>query len=67
MDLEEMGGGIQSIMNFLPFAHALDATRDIMEHDVGFRCIAKDFYWVLGYTLVFFALAVFLFRRRMMD
>ena len=66
MDLEEIGGVIQNTMNVFPFAHALDATRDIMEHDVGFRCIAADFYWVLGYTLGFFALGVFLFRRRMM-
>ena len=65
MDLEEIGGLIQSTMNVFPFAHALDATRDIMEHDVGFRCIATDFYWVLGYTLAFFALGIFLFRRRM--
>jgi len=67
MDLEEIGGAFQSIMNLLPFAHALDATRDIMEHGVGFRCIATDFYWVLGYTLVFLALGVFLFRRRMVE
>ena len=65
LDLEEIGGAIQSTMNVFPFAHALYATRDIMEHDAGFRCIATDFYWVLGYTLVFFALGVFLFRRRM--
>ena len=66
-DLEEIGGGIQSTMNVLPFAHALDATRDVMEHGVGFHCIATDFYWVLGYTLVFFALGVFLFRRKMVE
>ena len=67
MDLEEIGGGIQSTMNVLPFAHALDATRDVMIHGVGFGGIAIDLYWVLGYTLVFFALGVFLFRRRMVE
>jgi len=66
-ELEEIGGVIQSTMNALPFAHALDATRDVMEHGAGFRCIATDFYWVLGYTLAFFALGVFLFRRRMVE
>lgn len=50
MDLEEIGGGIQSTMNALPFAHALDAARDVMIHGVGFGDIAIDFYWVLGYT-----------------
>jgi ABC-2 type transport system permease protein len=67
MDLEEIGGGIQSTMNTLPFAHALDATRDVMIHGVGFGDIAIDLYWVLGYTLVFFALGVFLFKRRMVE
>jgi len=67
MDLGEMGGGIQSTMNALPFAHALDATRDVMVRGAGFSGIATDFYWVLGYTLAFFALGVFLFRRRMVE
>ena len=67
MDLEEIGGGIQSTMNALPFAHALDAARDVIVHGVGFSDIAVDFYWVLGYTLVFFVLGIFLFRRRMVE
>jgi ABC-2 type transport system permease protein len=65
--LEVMGGVFQSIMNAFPFAHALDATRDIMVHGAGFSDIATDFYWVLGYTLVFFTLGIFLFRRRMLE
>ncbi|MGB2884835.1 MAG: ABC transporter permease [Dehalococcoidia bacterium] len=67
MDLEEMGGVTQSTMNALPFAHALDAARDVMMHGVGFGDIAIDFLWVLGYTFVFFALGIFLFRRRMVE
>jgi ABC-2 type transport system permease protein len=67
MDLEEIGGVIQSTMNALPFAHALDAARDVMIHGVGFIDIATDLYWVFSYTLVFFALGVLLFRRRMVE
>jgi len=67
MDLEDIGGVIQSTMNALPFAHAIDAARDVMLHGAGFGDIATDFYWVLGYTIVFFALGVFLFRRRMVE
>jgi ABC-2 type transport system permease protein len=67
MDLEEIGGVVQTTMNALPFAHALDATRDVMEHGLCFQCIAVDFYWVLGYTLGFFVLGVFLFRRKMAE
>jgi len=54
-------------MNAFPFAHALDATRDVMVNGAGFSDIATDFFWVLGYTIVFFALGVFLFRRRMVE
>jgi ABC-2 type transport system permease protein len=67
MDLEEIGGVIQSTMNALPFAHALDATRDVMVQGAGFGDIATDLLWVCGYTLVFFVLGVFLFRRRMVE
>jgi len=54
-------------MNALPFAHALCAARDVMVHGVGFSDIAIDFYWVPGYTMAFFVLGVFLFRRRMLE
>lgn len=66
-DLEVFGGVFQSIMNVFPFAHALDATRDVMVNGVGFSGIAIDFLWVLGYTVMFFALGIFLFRRRMVE
>jgi ABC-2 type transport system permease protein len=66
-DLEVFGGTFQSIMNVFPFAHALDAARDIMLRGASFSAIAIDLYWVLGYTLVFFALGIFVFRRRMVE
>jgi ABC-2 type transport system permease protein len=67
LDLEEIGGVIQSTMNALPFAHALDATRDVMVSGAGFGDIATDFLWVFGYTLVFVVLGIFLFKRRMLE
>ncbi|UCG54949.1 MAG: ABC transporter permease [Dehalococcoidia bacterium] len=67
MDLQEMGGVIQSSMSVLPFAHALDASRDVMINGAGFSDIAVDFIWVLGYTLLFTMLGVLLFRRRMVE
>jgi len=66
IDLEVIGGVFYSIGNALPFAHAIGAARDVMI-GVGFSSIATDFYWVLGYTLVFFALGTFLFRWRMVE
>jgi len=66
IDIEAIGGVFYSIGNALPFAHAIDAARDAMI-GAGFSSIAPDFYWVLGYTVVFFALGTFLFRWRMVE
>ena len=66
IDIEAIGGVFYSIGNALPFAHAIDAARDAMI-GAGFSGIATDFYWVLGYTLLFFALGTFLFRWRMVE
>ena len=54
-------------MNTLPFAHAIDAARDVMANGACFVDIATDIYRVIGYTVVFFAIGVFLFRRRMVE
>jgi len=66
IDLEAIGGVFYSIGNALPFAHAIDAARDAMI-GASFSSIATDFYWVLGYTLLFFALGTLLFRWRMVE
>jgi ABC-2 type transport system permease protein len=67
IDIEAIGGVFYSVGNALPFAHAIDGARNVMVHGAGFSSIATDFYWVLGYALVFFALGTFLFRRRMVE
>ena len=67
MDLEAIGGAFLTVANALPFAHALDATRDVMIDGAGLGAIATDLYWVLGYTVVVGALAVLAFRRRMLE
>jgi len=66
IDLGTIGGVFYGVGNALPFAHAIGAARDAMI-GASFSSIATDFYWVLGYTLVFFALGTFLFRRRMVE
>ena len=65
--LEALGGAFERVMKALPFAHTIDAARAIMVHGVGFGDIAVDLYWVIGYTLVFFALGTILFRRKMVE
>ena len=66
-DVQAIGGAFLSVGNVFPFAHALDATRDVMMEGAGFSAIATDFYWVLGYTVVIAGLALIAFRRRMQE
>jgi ABC-2 type transport system permease protein len=66
IDLGTIGGVFYGIGNALPFAHAIDAARAVII-GADFSSIATDVYWVLGYTVVFFALGTFLFRRRMVE
>lgn len=65
MDLEAIGGTFQTIGDLFPFAHALDAMRDVILNGAGIGSIATDLYWVVGYTVVIAALAVIAFRRSM--
>lgn len=64
-ELEVFGEGFTRAMNALPFAHALDAARDVMVDGAGLGAIAADLYWVVGYSVAFLALGVFAFSRRM--
>jgi ABC-2 type transport system permease protein len=67
MDLKEIGGVLQSVGDVLPFAHAIDASRAVMNEGAGFGDIASDVVWVAGYTLAVMVLAVVVFRRRMRE
>jgi ABC-2 type transport system permease protein len=66
-DLAAFGSVFKGIMEVFPFAHAIDASRNIMVNGAGFGDIAADFLWVLGYTVVLFILGVYLFRRKMVE
>jgi len=67
MDLEAIGGVFRTAGDVFPFAHALDAARAVMIDGAGLSDIAVDLYWIIGYMLVSVALAVFFFRRRMVE
>jgi ABC-2 type transport system permease protein len=67
MDLDAIGGPIQQFSVFFPFAHAIDATREVMINAADFGAIATDFFWVLGYTVAAVAIGVVVFRRRMIE
>jgi ABC-2 type transport system permease protein len=63
MDLNVLGETLKKITDFLPFSHAIEASRIVLSG-------RPDNLWIhLGivclYALVFFVLAVFFFRRKM--
>jgi ABC-2 type transport system permease protein len=55
----------QVIAYTLPFTHAADAARAVLIQGAGFSAVATDFCWVIGWTIVCFALGTVLFRRIM--
>ncbi len=62
-DLELVGGAFKKAANLLPFVHAVELERAVLNGD--YAAIYPHIWWVLGYTLVTAALAVLLFLRQM--
>ncbi|MBT8197095.1 MAG: ABC transporter permease [Acidimicrobiia bacterium] len=67
INLEDIGGVLETAGDLFPFAHAMDAARDVMVDGASFTRVASDVYWVVGYTVVFAVLAVVSFRRKMVE
>ncbi len=62
-DLNAIGGAFKVICYALPFAHALDATRAALTGD--YASILPHLLWTIGYTIVIFALAIMVFKKKM--
>lgn len=62
-DLELVGGVFKKIADLLPFIHAVKMEQAVISGD--FSDIFPHIYWVLGYMLAAFGLAVFAFLRQM--
>ena len=62
-DLELVGGAFQRIAHALPFVHAVELERAVLNADYG--AILPHLFWVLGYTAVLLCGAVLLFLRQM--
>jgi ABC-2 type transport system permease protein len=67
VNLEDIGGVFQTVADPFPFTHALEATRAAMVGGAGFGDVAADLVWVAAYTVAVAALAVAVFRRRMIE
>lgn len=62
-DLELVGGAFQKIANMLPFVHAVELERTVLEGN--YAAIVPHVYWVIGYGAVMVIAAVLLFLRQM--
>ncbi len=62
-DLDLVGGVFKKISYALPFVHAVEMQRAIIKGD--FAGIFPYVWWVLGYAVILFAVAVLLFLRQM--
>ncbi len=62
-DLDLVGGAFKKIAYALPFVHAVDMQRAVLAGN--FADIFPHIWWVLGYAIVAFAVAILLFLRQM--
>lgn len=58
MDLKMIGGIFEKVGYVLPFAHSIDALKALTKGAV-FSTVYAELIWVIAYTFIFFALAVF--------
>lgn len=64
--VDRMPSALKSIADVLPFIHAIDASRAVVNGS-SFPAIALDLYWLIGWAVVLFAVGIFLFRRTMVS
>ncbi|MBR1983642.1 MAG: ABC transporter permease [Clostridia bacterium] len=62
-DLKLVGGVFEKIANLLPFVHAVDMERAILNGD--FISALPHLWWVLGYAVLSLGVAIWLFLRQM--
>jgi ABC-2 type transport system permease protein len=67
VNLEDIGGVFQTVADPFPFTHALEAMRAAMVGSAGLGDVAADLAWVAGYTVAAAAVAIVVFRRRMVE
>jgi len=64
--VDRMPSAIKSVAGALPFIHAIDASRAVLNGS-SFSAIILDFYWLIGWAVVLFAVGIVLFRRTMVS
>ena len=64
--VDRMPSVLRSIADVLPFIHAIDAARSVI-NGASFSAVVTDFYWLIGWAVVLFAAGIMLFRRTMVS
>ncbi|MCM1008110.1 MAG: ABC transporter permease [Ruminococcus flavefaciens] len=62
-DLELVGGAFKKIANFLPFVHAVELEKAVLNGN--YSDICPHLYWILGYMAVAVLFAIMFFLRQM--
>jgi ABC-2 type transport system permease protein len=64
--VEGMPAAVKSVAGALPFIHAIDASRAVI-NGVSLSAIIPDLYWLVGWAVVLFAVGIALFRKTMVS
>jgi ABC-2 type transport system permease protein len=64
--VEFMPSALRSVAGTLPFIHAIDASRAVLNGS-SLSAIILDLYWIAGWAVVLFATGIVLFRRTMVS
>ena len=62
--VEGMPSAIKSVAEALPFIHAIDGSRSVI-NGASFSAAIPDFCWLIGWAVVLFVAGIVLFRRTM--
>jgi len=63
---EGMPSAVKSVAGALPFIHAIDGSRAVINGS-SLSAIMPDLYWLVGWAVVLFAVGIVLFRRTMVS
>jgi ABC-2 type transport system permease protein len=61
-----MPSAVKSVAGALPFIHAIDASRAVINGS-SLSAVMPDIYWLVGWAVVLFAVGIVLFRRKMVS
>jgi ABC-2 type transport system permease protein len=64
--VDRMPSAIRSIAGALPFIHAIDGSRAVINGS-SFSAVMPDLYWLVGWAAVLFAAGIVFFRRTMVS